>query len=283
MTTDPRKYQKFIQIRDHVFVSERIWNKDEGKVTRLHLTENEQLTIDNDFYLYRYLPFFRLYAELKGPTLTLISPQKWEDPYEALFFNNKPNVITDKEIYCLCFTYNRFSGEDATWKIHKSDEPVVKICINFSELIDKLFHMANNHKNSLDFYISLCNYSLNKSDIDKTYTKYKSSGDGIQTDEYLNLMSIKRKAFAHECEIRLFAVSKDNEKKDVLSIKGINYNGLITEILLPPLKGYKHEDSRSKYYINIQDIYNKGMKDFFNEYFHPIVKQSRLYQCDCID
>lgn len=281
MNTEPRKYQKFIHVRDHVFVSESIWDKEKKKVTRLYLTENEQLTIDNDFCLYRYLPFSRLYTELKNNTLTLISPQKWEDPYEAIFFNNKPNVITDKEIYCLCFTYNRFSGEDAIWKIHKEDEPVVKICINFHELIDRLFLIANNHNNSLDFYISLCNYSLNKSDIDKAYADYKKSGNGIKIEEYLNLMSIKRKAFTHECEIRLFAVSKEENNNGIFTLPGINYKGLITEILLPPLKGYKQGDTRWEYYKDIQDIYNEGMKDFLNEYFHPIVKQSRLYQCNC--
>lgn len=283
MTTDPRNCQKFIQIRDHVFVSERIWNKEKEKVTCLQLTDNEQITIDRDFCLYRYLPFSRLYTELKNNTLTLISPQKWEDSYETLFFNKKPNAFTGKQINCLCFTYNRFSGEEAAWKIHKEDEPVVKICINFHELIDRLFLIANNHNTSLDFYISLCNYSLDKSNIDKAYTEYKSSGDEIQTDEYLNLMSIKRKAFAHECEIRLFAVSKEENNNGIYTLPGINYKGLITEILLPPLKSYKPSDSRSKHHKDIQDIYNKGMKDFLNDYFHSIVKQSRLYQCDCID
>ena len=195
---------------------------------------------------------------------------------------------------CLCFTYNRFKGEEAAWKLRKDDEPVVKICVNFSALLDRLSLIANKeYDKELMFYIGLCNYSLNKSVIDTSYTAYKKLAE-IKLEDYLNYMSIKRKAFEHECEVRIFAVSKkkneeenkkvnENEKEqdqNVASYKVGNYKDLITEILLPPLKGYNPEDSRYKHYVEIQDIYNKGMRDFFYDYFQQIVEQSRLYQCE---
>lgn len=286
---DIESYQNFIDAREGVFVSDRIWDTEANKVTCIKPDNRRQIKIDKDFCLFRYMPFSRLYTELKDKTLTFISPKKWDDPYESLFLQeDKIKIKEDKVLNgCLCFTYNRFKGEEAAWKLRKDDEPVVKICVNFSALLDGLSLIASNL--SMEFYISLCNYSLNKSDIDSSYTAYKNLTE-IKLEDYLNCMSVKRKAFEHECEVRIFAVSKKNNEEEnkkekeqdqnVISYKVGNYKDLITEILLPPLKGYNPGDSRYKHYVEIQDIYNKGMRVFFYDYFQSIVSQSRLYQCE---
>lgn len=294
---DIENYQNFIDAREGVFVSDRIWDTEANKVTCIKPDNRRKIKIDKDFCLFRYVPFSRLYTELKEQALTFISPKKWDDPYESLFFQeDKIKIKEDKVLNgCLCFTHNRFKEEEAAWKLRKDDEPIVKICVNFSALLDRLSLIANKKedKPAVRFYISLCNYSLNKSDIDSSYTAYKNLTE-IKLEDYLNCMSIKRKAFEHESEVRIFAISdKKNEKvdgkenkkekeqkKDVASYNVGNYKDLITEILLPPLKGYNPGDSRYKHYVEIQDIYNKGMRDFFYDYFQQIVSQSRLYQCE---
>lgn len=269
--------QNFKQIKPGVFVTDMmIWK--EGKKTEVGiLKDNNEKNPLVGKNLYRYLPYSTLYASLKSSCFSFSSPLEWMDPYEGLFFeylNIKLKPI-NRVLGCKCFTYNCFRGEESAWIVYKREEPIVKISLDLDAFIDELSVIAA--AEHVSFYFTLCDYTRNKSDIDQMFQDYKKKKP-VSLNVFLNLMSIKRKAFSNECEVRLFAVN--NTSKDVNPNFGFsNYKSVISEVYLPPLRGYHVLDERTKYYESIQKAFNSGMEKELNDILDCKIMQSRLYQC----
>lgn len=260
--------QSFDEKAQGVYVSNKIQytNKTVSKV----LGETE-LVIDSKWplTLYRYMPFSRLYTELEEKTITFLSPKLWEDPFESAFF--LPN---SHDIKCICLTYNGSIGEEWAWKSYRRGEKLVRIEIQFDKLVKTLSCISNKEKD-WTFYISVCDYSMDKSSIIKCARNVKKIGKTLHLTDYLNLMSLKRKAFSNEREIRIFAVSKtkiDNFK----SFKNVDYKNFTTRVLLEPLAPFL-DYPRSKHFSKLQDIHNEGIKKYICS-LNIKTQQSHLYE-----
>lgn len=176
----------------------------------------------NAFHIYRYDSPSHVKEFLETGTMAFIRPSKWTDKFERLFY--KPHIEIGQnnyDIVCLCFKYDWIVGEEAAWERYGEKTPPVRVEFNFQTIVNILNNYAVN--NCIDFYISIIDYSLRRSQIIKLYQD-KKEFDTIE--EYLTYLSIKRDAFSHENEIRVFAVS-EGEPFEELS------NGVIKFELLP--------------------------------------------------
>jgi len=146
---------------------------------------------------------------VQNKSLTFAFPEVWEDPYEFYPFNcyfdecikgKKSNLIMAALLYSIkintyaqCWTSLKES--DALWRIYDKKGTGIRIRIKVSDIS-----------------------SLN--DISFVKVKYYDSIENIDYKQFDNndfeqLFAIKRKAFAHEKEIRLlsrFKLSRDNDE-----------------------------------------------------------------------
>ena len=267
---------QFNEIHKNVFVDTNIvWQDVNGKQT---IMLGNKVIDEYTFTLFRHIPFSWLYHLVNKKEFTFISPNKWNDPFENLFFNPQLKVGNNYVNGCLCFTYIRNVGEESLWKNYQTDsrEPLVKLDYNFINLLKQLSAMATNEGYSV--YLTLVNYTYNRKDIVKQYDSIggKKGISYSSLEEYLTYMSIKRKAFANENEVRIFLVSNHcDQDKTAFNLSNFNVADCIKRVTLQPLS-FMYEKPREDYYHDLQELYHQGMKDWIKNNFGSF-QQSRLY------
>lgn len=277
MIADEYYVQSFKEIENGVFVSDRIEIQEGTKNVIMVCSEIESKEIiGSPFYLFRYMPFSRLYTELEKKTLTFVSPLKWKDPFEKAFLelNNGLNVK------CICSTYNRSIGEEWAWQAYSCDEPIIRIGLQFDKFLSVLSNITKKKGNKWKFYISVCDYSLNKEDILSLKASVKKNKTLLSNDEFLSLMSIKRKAFATEKEIRVFAITDGNNSEPITVFKKVDYKNFLSSILLEPLTPYDDE-TRQKQHSKLQEIMNNGIRRYLEKekgVDKKMIQQSHVYE-----
>ena len=170
-------------------------------------------------------------ADLKAQQLTFLSPGSWGDPFEQLFFKDEGVVIGNEKYYirCICLTYDPIESEEASWLRGGRNKSTVRVEYDFDQLC-----LLLNQYPDYDFYFSVVDYSLPRKDIVKLAKDFKRGGQIPQSlGEYLNMFSLKRKAFTYEHEIRLFMVSKKAFEDEKIPVACPNIQPIIS-VCLPP-------------------------------------------------
>ena len=227
-------------------------------------------------YVNRYMPLSRLITEIQDNTLNFISPLLWQDPFERVFYQEKL-AIKDKQydIRCICSTYDYVENEEAAWNRNNNEDTVVRVSFDF----DKFCKMLNNigQRYSCAFYISIADYSQSKDNliIQNIKTPYKS------IEDYIKIMSLKRKAFAYENEMRIFAVFEISQspvgKVVPFNISPFDYEDVIYQITLPPMLPTKQQNETFDY-DTLQEAKNSPIKTMLSTLLpNDIIKESRLY------
>ncbi len=178
----------------------------------------------------------------------LVAPAKWDDPFENFFLKSKCIDEMNQEIslneflkswYGQCWTRNKDS--DAMWRIYSKNK--LGICVETTprKLIDS--NKLESHMATQKFFISKVIYH-SKASI-SNYMKNTSLEDvlfGGQNQALARLLSIKRKEFKHEKEIRFlysyedsdpYEHAKRNLKKQIISLE-TDWKSCISKILLDP-------------------------------------------------
>lgn len=179
--------------------------------------------------LFRYLQVSHFLSDAATRCLTFISPALWNDPFEKLFF--RETIIIGQiqySIRCICLTYDWIESEEAAWLRSGVGNEMVRVEYDYEKLCSELNSMTG-----FDFYFSVVDYSLPRKEIIKLSNAFKNGDwEPNDIDEYLNVMSLKRKAFTYENEIRLFLVKKQPINEDII---GLDYSNLpIISVCLPP-------------------------------------------------
>lgn len=191
-------------------------------------------------FLYKYMDLESALLSLEKNNLRFVEPTKWDDQYEGRFYNAK--YYSDKSksheigseltpfLYASCFTTKR--ENEAAWVIYSHNKlGLASRCVEFKlnrrKLFDKLSDFAfSNQCNGK--YTSLFFGKViyeNKFDIDNIHNctvgpdkrdniYYHKYFDKFSLECYLNLLLLKRVAFEHEEEIRVFIIPQDNETKE---------------------------------------------------------------------
>lgn len=285
--------QKFNLWKKNVYLSDciQIDNLDNQKITLLNpndksiiLYTDKENDKDMAFSIFKCLPFERAKSYLTDSQhLTFVSPNLWVDPFDYLFYDE--NKIEGK-LYCFVASYSRAYNEEAVWKSYANNNTANIWSLDFIKLLEQLSFITDN----VDFYVSLIDYSNKKSDlIDKRKQLNSSLSQPFPLHDVLNNMSLKRKAFKYEDEIRIFAHVKGEQipaktidfKMELLkkSVKGNRNNSsktVLSNVLLPPYPPKKKGEYSEVQYSKLQQIQNSGFRIFY-EQFDVRIEESRLY------
>ena len=193
---------------------------------------------------HKYMSLENALQCLKGGNIWFVEPSKWQDKYEAYFYKAKIFGKTCSEnnpiVYATCVT-NRRESESA-WKIYAyNTQGLASRCVEFILNRKKLRECLINSKYSLDgreydlksdYYIfegtviykdELVIRELSKPQIARnnspiTNEMHNAYFQDFSFEKYLNLLLLKRNAFEHEHETRIFVVKKNfhnmSEKSD---------------------------------------------------------------------
>lgn len=214
--------------------------------------------------IYRFVPYERLKELISENVLIFVSPERWEDPYEKLYFNIdvKGENPALPDIACLCFRTEVDENSAAFWdKAKIAKEPYVKLGLDLYGLCNMLDEFAR-HTDS-EVYIKSVSYQK-REEIENAYKNPCVMRDSLK-ESYIRLLSLKRIAFKYENELRVFITWMRGNKK----IEKILDNGLLKielrtnylflkEIMLE--SSFKSKESVAKE-LNLQK--NVDRKGFF--------------------
>lgn len=167
---------------------------------------------------------------VKNPNIRFVEPTSWDDQYEGRFYNacyktddGKGNLIdvdpaVTPFLYACCFSSKR--ENEAAWVLYSHNRTgLASRCVEFTLNRMKLREELVINQENCSLYIGSVKY-LNKEAIDsihqqtigkdghpnKDYDKYFNP---FSKECYLNLLLLKRPAFEHEKEVRIFIVPND--------------------------------------------------------------------------
>ena len=94
--------------------------------------------------LYRYIDFEKFVCMMQKQTLTLVLPEKWDDPTDKTAFDRVEKRTDEKyfkvslnieknNTYCMCWTKQYQS--DAMWRIYAFNNHAVRIKVKEDDLI----------------------------------------------------------------------------------------------------------------------------------------------------
>jgi hypothetical protein len=199
------------------------------KVTQLFKTRSPSLK--QPTHMYRILPFERVVEMFQTNKLTLVSPLKWDDPFEkhwieVLFPDDALRQKNVGRIYGCCFT--KESRSDALWRIYSPTYLGVRIKIDIEKFIEQV-GLIRNHSGNM--FVGDVKYQTDKNliDISKSIGKNRIVSD----DEIIKPWFNKRLAFSHENEMRVLYVSHDDERtnNDIISFD-VDPRTFITSMLV---------------------------------------------------
>lgn len=244
------------------------------------ITQKGEISPSNgSIHLYRYMPLKRFMDIVQKRAIAFVSPYLWHDPFEFLFYN--PNTkIGDLyyNVYALCFTVNS-TNEEAKWQNSgcntinnyylngNNDELIIRVKFNLREFCKAL--AEDNHKRLI--FVSHIDYSHKKKEIVSLLNKLPKDIDKSfnNLDKYIYSMSIKRKAFTYENEVRLFVIEKSEDVKQFEKLKNINFNvsnKSIPQITLPPKSIKQFIPDHENAVIDYKTYLKKYKEVYFGEY-----------------
>ena len=190
----------------------------------------------NHSTFYKYLDLdtvlmiFRVASDNKAfQTMRFVEPTKWEDQFESRFYNatykktnEKPN--NTPKLYASCFTPQDES--EPAWQAYNKDKDgigkrCVQLCINQIALRNELVKNLNNTEactivegsvqyKSKEFIKTLHLSTDKESNPSEIYKEYFSD---FTLASYINLLLLKRIAFEHEREVRIFLIYEKDKLK----------------------------------------------------------------------
>lgn len=235
--------------------------------------------------VFKYMPLDRFVKSVDDKVLTFVSPEKWYDPFEQLYYGidcSKKGYYTE-DIVCMCISEKSSTNEDASWRVYAGpSNKTVRISIEQ----DKLLQLLENYATSKDYevYIGKVNYSFEKKDIQGLHNMSSPYYNvffpkTMRVEHYLSLMLLKRSAFKYENEVRIFMVKNNISEKLVKIPCDYKATGLVSNVMLspyPPVR--KKEDLAYKVRERLHKIESDQLKTVLKDKVGCRVQQSLLYK-----
>lgn len=209
------------------------------------LNENNYINIDltvKDQYIYRIISVDRLHELFSNNQNSLVSPKKWEDPFENFILKSKAR-LPDGEIvdfgfrdhfYGQCWT--RHKASDAMWRIYSPKSNGVRIRTTITKLAHSLASGLAPWQN-IQCFIGKVKYLDNKQMMNFANTVFKGKINP-EAYELAKTLLIKRPAFKHENEVRLLYFEKENGKYGSIYKYDIDPHAIIDQIMVDPRLDY---------------------------------------------
>lgn len=269
---------RFVKYKKCLFPQDTEWDSiyiQDGISIKYHATQDSEN--DNKLLAFKYGNANRTLKDIKEGKFTFVSPLLWRDPFEQLYYENIKEI--DNKLYsvkCFCLALNSFENEEGFWHFApfsspEKDNPTIRVSIDMIALYNSLQKYANNNR-SYTFYVGHVKYVTTKELLQS-----KSTFESL--DDYIASLLLKREAFKHEMELRIFAVEEvsNKEKEKELLLKIDVSRDVYNEIVLPPYEpkiGNNHL-CETCYTQLLESSYSELKKDFEKENVN--VKFSRLY------
>lgn len=186
--------------------------------------------------IYRIISIERLEQLFSSKQNVLVSPKKWDDPFENFILKSKIRM-DDGEVgeigfrdtyYGQCWTTHKAS--DAMWRIYSEKSQGVRIRTTIRKLAESLSNTQGEWKNSSCF--------IGKVEYLRKQKLLEFANNVLigmpQSKDFARTLLVKRPAFQHEREVRLIYsdINKKNTK-DIFSYT-INPHELIEQIMIDP-------------------------------------------------
>lgn len=206
-----------------------------------YIPEQGSLTV------FRYMRISNL-GEMMNGKMRFESPFRWTDPFEYLFYESDIKIGNKTySVACCCFTLDSSSNEESLWKVHSNNsqnanDTIIRVAMKLDVLCKTLAKSNPDYT----FYVSDVDYSMSREQILNLHTKRQGKYKSI--DEYITDLTIKRRAFKFENELRIFAVKEGIiQFKDFFCMINIKFTkSLITSVTLPPLDPKNNKNNYSK-------------------------------------
>jgi len=215
--------------------------------------------------LYRIMHFDHLAEWFETGRYPLLSPDKWEDPFEkllkeAVFPKSEQVPYTKGQMFGLCFTWDGTS--DALWRVYSPIQYGIRIRTT-PERLAKAISVAPELVGGRSF-VGEVEYRFEKELVAHAKgirAKLEASKD---TAEVARTMLLKRKPFAYEKEVRVIHLTSHAPASDGNLYFSIDPHEVIQTILIDPrapdnrfktLKRYFDQVGKFKGSINQSSIY----------------------------
>lgn len=185
--------------------------------------------------LYRILSFDHLVEWFETNRYVLLSPRKWEDPFERYLmekiFPDKKTLRYEKgRMYGLCFSLDGIS--DALWRIYSHNQFGIRIRTT-PEFLAKTISTASSLVGGTT-YIGAVNYYSTRELENKVRSLKDSIEKEVKTEYVAKIMLLKRMPFRHEQEIRILHLTYDIGPQTDLFYFDIDPHTVIKSILIDP-------------------------------------------------
>lgn len=287
--SEPDKYYQYYLSHRHSF---------DGNACSEKLSGFNKVYTLNDYTpkatLYKYIRYSYLESSINKSTITFVSPQLWEDPFERRFLLTDYSSLNfhQPELACLCLTSDDINNEEAAWRLYAPhpDEKLLRISIDTNYLLKQLDQFAID--NNCSVYLAAANYefyrkeieNLHKEDPDDFHSQFFPKSK-FNIACFLSLMSLKRKAFSYENEVRIFICNNNEQSlftnEDFLLNVSFDFSKGLKGITIGPLRPFPKSDPRFDIYTKLCNIENEHVAKKIRKMLPDvIVHSSTIYISD---
>lgn len=174
-------------------------------------------------YVYRVISINRLYELFATRQNVLVSPAKWEDPFENFIL--KSQRISRHGWFGQCWTRHRAS--DAMWRIYSADKKGVRIRSTPALLLQTLGKSRGGQG-----FVGSVQY-LPEKPLMRFARKALAAGNLDVVSNAARTLLVKRPAFRHEAEVRLLWYAA-RDAADGLLRSAVDPQALIDQIMIDP-------------------------------------------------
>lgn len=196
------------------------------------LQESRDYIIIGDFATgpsyYKYFSLENALLCLDNDTIAFVEPSVWQDAYESLYYEaDYSNVTSDDRthprVFCTCATNQKH--DEPAWRIYSGDN---NVCVQF-EIDRPKFRLAilkalvdgdSVYEGTVQYTTQWTIENIGKRQkMDKKtklmvpnnlYDEFIDNKPPFSIDNFINLLLLKRKDFAHEQETRFIIVKKED-------------------------------------------------------------------------
>lgn len=169
--------------------------------------------------VFKYMTLEAFLSSLYCGTWRFFEPSKWNDKFEQRFYCATYNLDTAKnntpQLFATCMT--RAKNSAAAWKVYSNGQGLGARCLQLELNIVELRKQLR--ASGFQFEEKLIEYKPENVILDLHKNKkrnpyYKEYFGSFTLDSFLNLLSLKRDAYAYEQELRLFVIPMNGGERN---------------------------------------------------------------------
>jgi hypothetical protein len=170
---------------------------------------------DLDRYIYRIFRPQHLLSMFGNGENVLVSPAKWDDPYENLLLRAKyrlpdGTIVTwgSFDVYAQCWM--KTVESDAMWRVYSPDTYAIRARTTIRKLVESLVASRDPAWVHLEVFLGAVTYKNNKN-FKNWVSSYFATSAPPQSRDLAATLLVKRYPFNHEKEVRLLLLPAQNK------------------------------------------------------------------------